>query len=119
MSRSSPETGLSNPLRDALMRGFLSTSTSGSEHYIKISFKTLELMQEARKELYHAIRNRVGVAQTPAALAALEPFARAADGAATVRHPDDFLIWQEVTVGDLRRAKAALSDTSTDREDGK
>ena len=46
----------SNPLRDALLRGFMKTSTSEGEHHITLSFETLEDMQEARKVLYHAIR---------------------------------------------------------------
>lgn len=48
----------SNPLRDALLRGFLSTTTCGDKHQLQIIFQTLEEMQEARKALYHAIRER-------------------------------------------------------------
>jgi hypothetical protein len=59
-------TAQSNPLRDALLPGFLSTSTSGDggRHTITIEFETLEKMQEARKELYHAIRYRSLVSST-------------------------------------------------------
>src|SRR5678816_3055676 len=39
---------------------------------------------------------------------ALEPFARAASGKASVGQPDSFLIWQDLTVGDLRRARDVL-----------
>ena len=47
-----------HPLREALLRGFMKTSTSEGEHHITLSFETLEDMQEARKALYHAIRER-------------------------------------------------------------
>jgi hypothetical protein len=57
---------VSNPLRDALMKGFLTTSTNGSSHEITIEFDRLENMQEARKELYHAIRHRPALSQAPA-----------------------------------------------------
>ena len=44
------------PIREAMLRGCMSTCTGNGEHQIKISFETLEDMQEARRALYHAIR---------------------------------------------------------------
>lgn len=78
----------------------------------------LEVPDAYNREYIAAVCRSIlgGLTQTATVREALLPFAKAADGAATVHHPDDFLIWQEVTVGDLRRAQAALSDTSTSYE---
>jgi Zn-dependent alcohol dehydrogenase len=44
------------PLREAMLRGCMSACTGDGEHQIKINFETLEDMQEARRALYHALR---------------------------------------------------------------
>lgn len=44
------------PLREAMLRGCMSTCTGDGEHQLKLAFETLEDMQEARRALYHAIR---------------------------------------------------------------